>query len=52
MAVSAVHPPPFRLSQKLSDFLYVSTYLGYERRWSADALAALEAEFAKPALIA
>jgi len=40
------------LSQKLSDFLYVSTYLGYERRWSADALAALEAEFAKPALIA
>ncbi|MEO8026895.1 MAG: glycerol-3-phosphate dehydrogenase/oxidase [Bryobacteraceae bacterium] len=36
------------LAQKLSDFLYVSTYLGYERPWAAETLAALEAEFRKP----
>ncbi len=39
------------MAEKLSDFLFVSTYLGYERPWSSETLAALKAEFAKPALV-
>ncbi|MBZ5608443.1 MAG: glycerol-3-phosphate dehydrogenase/oxidase [Acidobacteriia bacterium] len=29
------------MEQRLSDYLFVSTYLGYERRWDAEALAPL-----------
>lgn len=38
------------LAQQLSDFLYVSTYLGYERRWANADLAALERQFGEPAI--
>src|SRR5260370_25227582 len=35
------------MEQRLSDYLFVSTYLGYERRWNADALRPVAEEFAR-----
>jgi glycerol-3-phosphate dehydrogenase len=32
------HAVEHEMAQRLTDFLYISTYLGYERRWTAESL--------------